>query len=156
MTRNKTKQVNREVVIDKKINADNEEKKQIEAEYADMMADLSAEEENNNTVEDTVVTEDKTDAITEIVDEEISDEEDGNKVIEDTVAEEAEANKQTNEEEQKAEETVSNDTEEVVEQKEEEAKVENTEAKKEEKKPKRRMTTREMFGCDWLGLNYDF
>ena len=47
MTRNKTKQVNREVVIDKKINADNEEKKQIEAEYADMMADLSAEEENN-------------------------------------------------------------------------------------------------------------
>lgn len=139
MARNRTR--NRNITVTKQNEAVTSVEKNIEEEYMDMMKNMSIEDMEEAQQEESVIN--KEDKVTEIIDETISTEEKQEVVEPIETVEEAKAEKVESvvEEEKKVEET---------------KKQEELVVKEDKKEPKKRKTMREMFGYDWLGVNYDY
>lgn len=150
MARNRTR--NRNITVTKQNEAVTSVEKNIEEEYMDMMKNMSIEDMEEAQQEEPVIN--KEDKVTEIIDETISTEE-----KEEVVEQEEETVKEVAEPIETVEEAKAEKVESVV---EEEKKVEETKkqeesvVKEDKKEPKKRKTMREMFGYDWLGVNYDY
>ena len=130
MARNRTR--NKNTTTTKQNETVTSVEKNIEEEYMDMMKDISTEDMEEVQKEEPVI--DTEDKVTEIIDETTPTEEKQEMV-------------------EQEEETVKEDAEPI--ETVEEANAEKV-VTKDKKEPKKRKTMKEIFGYDWLGVNYDY